>query len=147
MQRFTIAALAAVLLCSTGAQAHDYTTPVNTAAARLHVYAERFQKIKCGIDDYQHNATCEVASITQAAADMLETIKPNASNEEAARVVDIVERVLSATIENEIMNRWMFAQLNAHPEKQAQLADALDETTHTIGALRLALPPNAKGSH
>ncbi|BET44320.1 hypothetical protein ACH54D_20585 [Atlantibacter hermannii] len=144
MQRFTIAALAAVLLCSTGAQAHDYKTAVTTAAARLHVYAGRFNEIKCSIEDYQHAVTCYTANTTRAAADLLDTIKPDATNEEAENMVKIVERVLTSTVENEIINQWMFAQLKGQPDKLAKLADALDETTHTIGALRVATTPNAK---
>lgn len=127
MKRFTLAALAAVLLSSTGAQAHQYTKQIASWTTRLHSAEKSIRDVQCSLADLDHLVTCQPANTAQVVARLLGTIKPDASDAEAREIFKIADKIMSLNDDEEGYKR-MFEALNPHtPAKVAALSKGLTE--------------------
>ncbi|MBZ0059590.1 MULTISPECIES: hypothetical protein [unclassified Leclercia] len=144
MNRFTLAALVAALLISTGAQAHQYTKQITEWKARL-------SNMQTQLDSFEYAANPNAdpdgtkGTITHAPSDavytvgnLLDIIKPYATDQEAGRLIRAAGSVLSLGARGGATENAL-RKLNASDALANRLYKQLDEMEHLDDEMTLTV--------
>lgn len=133
------AIVAAVLLASTDAQAHQYAQQISSWTARLQHAEKTIRDIRCSVEDLDNLVTCEPANTARVVARLLATVKPETSDADAREIFQIAARVMSLT-DGEQNYKPMYATLEAQgitKTDEEKLDRGLTELMHLSGEIGL----------